>query len=238
MPQLAEEIKVFMIRRTKEQVLKELPSKRRTNVLPPISNRRDYNEALAEFKEWMADEEKPYWRNVLEWIETLKQKCTEGKLEAAKLWVKEFLETGNKLVLFCTHKSTIDFFMNEFKAVKIDGSTSQNERERAVYMFQNDPDTRLFIGNIKAAGVGITLTTASSVAFIELDWTPAMHDQAEDRCNRIGQKNSVNCYYLLAENNYDEDICRMLENKREVIDQVLDEATILNFAFELIAEKR
>jgi len=234
---LAEEIKGIMIRRTKDQVLTELPPKRRTKVLLMMSNRKYYDEAYSEFKEWMAEEEKPEERDVLAWIETLKQHCTTGKLEAAKLWVKEFLETGNKLVLFCTHQFTIDFFMKEFKAVKIDGSTSQNERERAVYLFQNDPETRLFIGNIKAAGVGITLTAASNVAFIELDWTPAMHDQAEDRCNRIGQKNSVNCYYLLAENTIDEHICRKLEQKREVIGEVLDEITNLNFAFELIAEK-
>lgn len=231
--ELAKEIKGFMVRRTKVEVLTELPPKRRIKVLLPISNRRYYDEALSEFREWRRDEEKLEYRNVLEWIETLKQHCTKGKLEAAKLWVKEFIETGNKLVLFCTHQISIDFFMKEFGdcAVKIDGSTSQAERERAVYDFQNDDNTRLFIGNIKAAGVGITLTTASNVAFLEMDWTPALHDQAEDRCNRIGQKNSVNCYYLLAENTLDEDICRMLEQKREVIDQVLNEATVLNFAF-------
>jgi SWI/SNF-related matrix-associated actin-dependent regulator of chromatin subfamily A-like protein 1 len=233
--ELSEELKGLMIRRTKEQVLPELPLKRRTKVLLPMSNRKHYDVAYAEFKEWRAEEEKLEEKDVLAWIETLKQHCTKGKLEAAKLWVKDFLDTGNKLVLFGTHQFTIDFFMNEFKdcAVKIDGSTSQVGRERAVYMFQNDPDMKLFIGNIKAAGVGITLTAASNVAFIELDWTPALHDQAEDRCNRIGQRNSVNCYYLLAESTLDEDICRMLENKREVISQVLDEVTILNFAFDI-----
>jgi len=231
--ELAEELRVFMIRRTKEQVLTELPPKRRSKVLLPISNRKDYDSAFAEFKAWRAAEEKPYYEHVLRWIESLKQYCTKGKLEAGKLWVKEFLETGNKLVLFATHKETIDFFIQEFKdcAVKIDGSTSQAERERAVYLFQKDEGTRLFIGNIKAAGIGITLTSASNVAFIEMDWSPALHDQAEDRCNRIGQKTSVNCYYLLAENTFDEDICRMLENKSEVIDQVLEETTVLNFAF-------
>lgn len=82
--------------------------------------------------------------------------CTEGKLTAAKEWVKDFLETENKLVLFGTHRMTIDFFMNEFKecAVKIDGSTSQKEREQAVYKFQNDKKIKLFVGNIKAVGMG------------------------------------------------------------------------------------
>ena len=232
---LAEEIKGFMIRRTKEEVIKELPPKRRTTVLLPMSNRKPYDKAFMEFKVWRATEHKPYWRNVLEWIETLKQHCTTGKLAAAKSWVKEFLETGNKLVLFCTHTHAVNEFMEEFSecAVKLDGSSTQKEREAAVYRFQNDPNVQLFVGNIKAAGIGITLTAASNVAFLELDWTPALHDQAEDRCNRMGQKSAVNCYYLLAENTIDTDIARMLESKREVVEDVMDDTKFLNFAFAL-----
>ena len=199
---------------------------RSTRVLLPISNRKEYNQALSDFYQWHSEEpeDKDYEQHVLAWMESLKQFCTMGKLEAAKEWVRDFLETGNKLVLFGTHQFTLDFFMKEFKdyAVKIDGSTLQNDRERAVYLFQNDPDTRLFIGNIKAAGMGITLTAASSVAFIELDWTPALHEQAEDRCNRIGQTNSVNCYYLLAEQTLDEYILAMLESKRVIVNETMD----------------
>jgi len=220
-----------MIRRTKEQVLSELPSKRRTKILLPMSNRKEYDLAFAEFKAWRAAEEKPYERDVLEWLETLKKHCTIGKLTAAKEWVKDFLETENKLVLFGTRRMTIDFFMNEFKecALKIDGSTSQNEREQAVYRFQNDGKIKLFVGNIKAAGMGITLTAASNVAFMELDWTPALHEQAEDRCNRIGQKTAVNSYYLLAEHTLDENILGMLENKKNIIEEVMADDKILNF---------
>ena len=229
--ELSDELKGFMIRRTKEQVLSELPPKRRTRILLPMSNRKEYDIAFAEFKVWRAAEEKPYERDVLEWLETLKKHCTTGKLTAAKEWVKDFLETENKLVLFGTHQMTIDFFMNEFKecAVKIDGSTSQKERERAVYRFQNEEKIKLFVGNIKAAGVGITLTAASNVAFMELDWTPALHDQAEDRCNRIGQKTAVNSYYLLAEHTLDANILRMLENKKNIIEEVMADDKILNF---------
>ncbi len=229
--ELSEELKGFMIRRTKEQVLSELPSKRRTKILLPMSNRKEYDLAFAEFKAWRAAEEKPYERDVLVWLETLKKHCTEGKLTAAKEWVKDFLETENKLVLFGTHRMTIDFFMNEFKgcAVKIDGSTSQKEREQAVYRFQNDEKIKLFVGNIKAAGMGITLTAASNVAFVELDWTPALHEQAEDRCNRIGQKTAVNSYYLLSEKTLDENILVMLENKKNIIEEVMADDKILSF---------
>ena len=114
--------------------------------------------------------------------------------------------------------------MKEFKniAVKVDGSVTGANRDKAVQAFQNDDNIRLFIGNINAAGVGLTLTAASSVAFIELPWSPALLDQAEDRCHRIGQKDTVNIYYLLGVDTIEERIVKMLDSKRKILDTVLD----------------
>jgi SWI/SNF-related matrix-associated actin-dependent regulator 1 of chromatin subfamily A len=162
--------------------------------------------------------------NVLTEIEGLKQLAIKGKMNACIKWINEFLGVENKLVVFATHKETINVLMEEFGniAVKIDGSVSQEQRHEAVNKFQNNPKTRLFIGNIKAAGVGLTLTAASSVAFLELPWTPGALTQAEDRLHRIGQKDTVNVYYLLANDTIEQKIASILDQKRQTLDQVLD----------------
>jgi len=241
--ELAASLKTVMIRRTKDQVLTELPAKRRSTVLIPIDNRKEYDRANNEFRSWLAEQkgEKAAERaskiEQLTKIEYLRQIAVRGKMKHAIVWIENFLESGEKLVVFATHKETIDTFMNEFSdcAVKIDGSVSSENRQEAVDKFQNDPNVRLFIGNIQAAGVGITLTAASNVVFLELSWTPALLEQAEDRCHRIGQQNAVNIYYLLAENTIDVSIAVMLEHKRDVIDQITEEETELGFdLFDLV----
>ena len=114
--------------------------------------------------------------------------------------------------------------MKEFKdiAAKVDGSVTGVNRDKAVQAFQNDDKIRLFIGNINAAGVGLTLTAASNVVFIELPWSPAILEQAEDRCHRIWQKDTVNIYDLLGVDTIEEKIAKMLDNKRKILDTVLN----------------
>ena len=161
---------------------------------------------------------------VLVEIEGLKQLAVRGKMNSVIDWITDFLESGEKLVLFAVHKFVIEQVMQKFKgiAVKIDGSVSGENRQVAVDKFQNDPSIKLFVGNIKAAGVGLTLTSAANVAFIELPWTPGDLEQAIDRCHRIGQKDAVNAHFLLAENTIEEEIADLLDNKRKVLEAVLD----------------
>lgn len=94
--------------------------------------------------------------------------------------------------------------------MRIDGSVSQQERTNNVERFQNDPEILVALLSITAAGVGITLTAASTVIFAELHWTPALMIQAEDRAHRIGQKDSVNCHYLIGEGTLDEMLYKFL----------------------------
>jgi SNF2 family DNA or RNA helicase len=110
------------------------------------------------------------------------------------------------------------------KALHILGEDSPRERDAALRAFQ-EPDraeNQLIVCSIEVAGQGITLTRSSNVVFLELDWTPARHDQAEDRCHRIGQLDAVNASYLLAANTIDETISTLLERKRAVIGAVTD----------------
>lgn len=220
----------IMIRRRKSDVLKDLPEKLYSFVPMELTNETEYRIAEEEFIEYLRGvkgkeaAEKAKKAEHLVKIEALKQLAVKGKMKQAINWIRDFIEDGSKLVVFAVHKEVIDQLMKEFKeiAVKIDGSTPIPERHKAVEAFQSDPNIKLFIGNIQAAGIGLTLTAASAVAFLELPWTPGELQQAEDRCHRIGQKNSVNIYYLLAENSAEYKLAKLLDRKKEVLSAVID----------------
>lgn len=219
-----------MIRRKKADVLKDLPPKMRNVVPMELDNQKDYSRAEADFIRWLREEfgkakaDAAKRAEALVRIESLKQLAVAGKMREATEWIQDFLETGEKLVVFAVHKNVIDSVMKAFPgAVKVDGSCSQEERQKAVDRFQNDPTCRLFVGNIKAAGVGLTLTKSSNTCFLELGWTPGDHDQAEDRVHRIGQESdSVNAWYLLASSTIEEEIAKLIDRKRAVLAKVLD----------------
>lgn len=221
--------KTIMLRRLKKDVLKELPAKVRSFV-PLEFVSKEYKIAEDDFIQYIKDTkgeeaaERAVAGETFTRIAELKQLAVRGKLKAAIIWIKDFLEIEDKLVVFATHKFVITALMEEFGkvAVKVDGSVSQAERQRSVDAFQSNTKVKLFVGNIKAAGVGITLTASSNVAFLELPWSPGDLEQAEDRCHRIGQKNSVNIYYLLARDTIEEQIAKQIDQKRKVLGQVLD----------------
>lgn len=138
--------------------------------------------------------------------------------------VRSVLDSGTeKVVLFSHHHVITDALLDHFQkvAVKLDGRDSMLEREDAVNRFQNDPDVKIFIGGLHAAGVGLTLTAASHVIFVELDYVPANISQAEDRCHRIGQGDSVLVQHLVLEDSVDSRMAQTIVQKQEIIDQAL-----------------
>lgn len=152
-----------------------------------------------------------------------------AKVQTVVEFVADILESNDdkKLVLFAHHQDVIQAFMQAFVAynpVKLVGGMNPQDKNASVERFQTDPTCRLFIGSTLAAGVGITLTAASHVVFAELDWTPARVTQAEDRCHRIGQTDSVLVQHLVLEGSLDAMMAQMIVDKQDVADRALDKA--------------
>ncbi len=213
----------IMIRRLKKDVELELPE-RQTIVLPmKMTDHREYEKALRDFRLW-AKANPDNKAEALIKIEKIKRGVAMAKLHECCIWIDDMLDTGRKLVVFAHHKCVIDYVTNLFKGecVSITGSVPAKEREGAVLEFQHDPDVRLFVGNLKAAGTGITLTAASDVAFLELGWTPTLMDQCIDRVHRYGQKNDCMAWYLLVEDTIEMEIAELLDEKRKVVTAIVD----------------
>jgi SWI/SNF-related matrix-associated actin-dependent regulator 1 of chromatin subfamily A len=153
-------------------------------------------------------------------IEELKQLSAKGKMASVVDWITDFIESGEKLVVFAHHTGVIKEVAKAFNAKVITGEVSIEDRQKAIDDFQDNPNTKVIVLNLKAGGVGITLTAASNVAFIELGWTPGDMDQAEDRIHRIGQRNAVTAWYLMGQNTIDNDIFELIEEKRVVTEAI------------------
>lgn len=232
--ELHEELKPVMVRRLKRDVLTELPVKIRSIVPVEITNRKLYDHASSEFLAWVQEHAgteqaaRAARAEVLTRFSYLKQLAAQGKMKSAIAWIQDYLESGKKLVVFATHKSVLDKLQDVFgsRSVRVDGSVTGRAREEAVTRFQTDKSVDLFLGNIQAAGVGITLTAADTTVHLEFAWTPGEHRQAEDRVYRIGQvSDSVSAVYLVGENTVDEQIAELLDKKQQTLDLVLDGKT-------------
>jgi hypothetical protein len=222
------------VRRTKADVLPQLPAKRHETVPVLLSNEHDYRLAESDVIAWLQSQPLDL-RTVdakvaaalraeqLVRLNQLRQLAAAGKLPTALAWIADFLESDEPLVVFAEHiavqKAVLERFPN---AARILGADSSVKRQGAVDAFQSPDGPQLIVCSMKAASQGLTLTRASNVAFLELDWTPARHDQAEDRLHRIGQEGSVNAWYLLAPDTIDETMAELLERKRSVIGAVTD----------------
>ena len=211
--------------RNKKEVLKELPDKIRTVVPCEIDNQSEYNAALSDLadylKEYRAATDEQVRRSMrgetMVRIGVLKNISARGKLNAVRDYINDMLKSDEKIVVFIHQKEIAGFLTQAFPdAVTITGNDDMITRQKNIDAFQNDPSVKLIVCSIKAAGVGLTLTASSNVIFVELPWTAADTDQCEDRCHRIGQKDSVNCIYFLGENTIDEDIYKIIQYKREI----------------------
>jgi SWI/SNF-related matrix-associated actin-dependent regulator 1 of chromatin subfamily A len=225
------------VRRLKADVLPQLPAKTRAIVPVELDNEAEYRLAERDLVAWLRSQ--PLDLRELDAkvaaalraerlvrCNALKLLAARGKLHAALAWIHDFCSSGERLVVFAGHREIQRAVIERFPtALHILGEDSATARDAALRAFQA-PDAseanQLIVCSIEVAGHGLTLTRSSNVAFLELGWTPAKHDQAEDRCHRIGQQDAVNAYYLLAAGTIDETISTLLERKRAVIGAVTD----------------
>lgn len=215
--------------RQKKEVLAELPDKIRHIVLCDITTLREYNEALKSLAEYLTK-----WRNktddeverslrgeIMVQIGVCKNISARGKMNEVVEHIDEVIDSGEKIIVFIHQKEICSQLLHHYpNAVTVRGDDSMEARQRSVDAFQNNPNVKIIICSIKAAGVGLTLTASSRVAFVELPWHPADCDQCEDRCHRIGQKNSVQATYFLGKDTIDERIYKMIESKREIANTI------------------
>ena len=213
------------VRRAKADVLPQLPAKRQVAVPVALDNERDYRLAEEDVIAWLR--EQPLDLRELEskvaaalraerlaQLNALRRLASRGKGSAALTWIEDFLASDEPLVVFAGHREMQDRLLERFPdALHLLGRDSITAREAAVQAFQAG-ESQLLVCATRVAGQGITLTRASNVAFLDLEWTPAMHDQAEDRCHRIGQHDAVTAWYLLAAKTIDETMLELIERKR------------------------
>lgn len=214
--------------RYKKDVLKDLPDKLRSIVRCDITNRPEYDKAesnlVAYLRENMAKTEGEITTSLrgeaMVLIQILKKISARGKVEAMTEYIQEIRDAGEKVVVFAHHKDIIAELLKAFPhAVTVVGDDSMEKRQGAVDGFQQNPEIDTILCNIKSGGVGITLTAASRVGFIEFPWHPADCDQCEDRCHRIGQKSSVQATYFMGIDTIDEYLWQIIEKKRAIVNE-------------------
>jgi SWI/SNF-related matrix-associated actin-dependent regulator of chromatin subfamily A-like protein 1 len=222
------------VRRLKSEVLPQLPAKRRVVVPIALTNEPEYRLAERDVIAWLRSQPLDLSElnariaatlraKRLAQLGTLQRLAARGKLAAALAWIEDFLASGEALVVFARHVEVQQAVLARFPAAQhLLGGDSLAAREQAIATFQAPDGPLLIVCATRVAAQGITLTRASNVAFLELEWTPAIHDQAEDRCHRIGQRDAVTAWYLLAAETIDETMARLIQRKREIVAAVTD----------------
>lgn len=248
-----------MIRRMKEQVLKELPPKIRITVPMLLEDSdvyeddsKDPRKKLALLKktreEWKAvlaplseEERRRYISEhaedaskvqkisvqMLDQIEEVKQAAVRAKWDPCVEYILELQETQGKVIIFMHHHEFLDRMVAEMekaglKTGMIDGRVAAGKVDEIKDAFQ-EGDTQVLVAGITAASEGLNLTASHTVVFMELDWNPSRHYQAEDRVNRMGQTMQCTMYYLVGLGTIEEDLARMIDSKREVVNAALGE---------------
>jgi SNF2 family DNA or RNA helicase len=212
----------LVLRRLKENVL-DLPEKIITPVYLRLKS-NEYEELMGEYYDWY-DKSGESDSLTLQFTKLTKvrQVIAEEKTKATIELCENIIEQGKKVIVFTNFTKSLELILQHFgkNAVRLDGQMSQKERQSSVDRFQNEEDVKIFVGNIKAAGVGITLTAAEAVVMNDLSFLPSDHSQAEDRSYRYGQKNNVLVYYPIFDNTVEGIIYDILKKKKNIFETIM-----------------
>lgn len=235
--ELKERISRYFLRRTKEDVLSELPTKNPPIYIPiklPDESRKQYDlvesnliKYLKEYKKDKTDKEiaRSLQAEKLVKLNLLREINAMGKIPTAKEMIDNIIEAGQKVIVFSSFNGPLVELaeMYEENSVLLLGSTPVEERGALVKKFQENPDCQIFFGGTRSAGVGITLTAASNVIFLDLPWNPADLDQGENRAHRPGATyDSLNIYRIVGKDTVDGFMRKLLERKQEIIDKLIE----------------
>ncbi len=217
-------------RRSKEDVLPELPPKRycRLDVEIDQESRLRYEAALKEGAEEFRvfGETRKLTPSIFTILNALRQIAGQAKVPFALEWLRSAIRDHDKpCLVFCHHLPVIDRIADGLRAsgisvATLDGRTPNENRQRAVDVFQAG-EADAFVATPAAGGVGLTLTRAHDVVFVERQWAPAIEDQGADRAHRIGQTGSVTVWFLVSDTSIDQKLQKVVEQKRELVDRVL-----------------
>jgi len=212
-----------ILRRLKEEVL-DLPDK----IITPIYLRlrsKEYENLMGEYYDWYDKNPEESSSLTVQFSKLMKVRkvIANEKTTQTIEFVENILDQGKKVIIFTNFTDTLQTIYQHFgkQAVYLDGSCSNSVRQQAVDSFQNDEKIKVFVGNLKAAGVGLTLTSAEVVIMNDLSFVPAEHSQAEDRAYRYGQKSNVLVYYPIYDNTIEAAIYDILNKKKEIIRTVM-----------------
>jgi SWI/SNF-related matrix-associated actin-dependent regulator 1 of chromatin subfamily A len=219
-----------ILRRLKEEVL-DLPDKIITPVYLRLKS-KEYEDLMGEYYEWFDKNPNESSSLTVQFSKLMKVRkvIANEKVKQTIEFTENILEQGKKVIIFTNFTDTLQSIYQHFekKAVYLDGSCSNPMRQQAVDQFQNDEKIQVFVGNLKAAGVGLTLTSAEVVIMNDLSFVPAEHAQAEDRAYRYGQKSNVLVYYPLFDNTIEGAIYDILNKKKKIINTVMGDGDIEN----------
>jgi SWI/SNF-related matrix-associated actin-dependent regulator 1 of chromatin subfamily A len=242
--ELRDRTSVTVLRRLKEDVL-DLPDKIITPVYLRLRSKM-YEEVMGDYYNWYdknPDESKNLSIQFTK-LTQVRQVIADEKTQHTIELAENIVEQGKKVIIFCNFTKSLEVICTHFgkSAVRLDGSMSKIQRQDAVDRFQEDEKVKVFVGNIKAAGVGITLTAAEAVIMNDLSFLPSDHSQSEDRAYRYGQKNNVLVYYPIFENTIEGIIYDILNNKKRIIATVMgdtpDETNIVEEILNSINQRR